>query len=51
MACQEKNYENEKTVIELVHLIYLEASSCSLMHRRPKLIVCILYGTSGASDL
>ena len=26
--------------------------SCwSTMHRRPKLTVCILYGTSGASDL
>ena len=27
----EKSDENEKTVIELVHLICLKASSCSLM--------------------
>ena len=31
MACQKKSDENEKTVIELVHLICLKASSCSLM--------------------
>ena len=28
MACQKKSDENEKTVIELVHLICLKASSC-----------------------
>ena len=34
MACQEKSDENKKTDIELVQLICLKASSCSLMRRR-----------------
>ena len=29
----------------------LHATANRYDHRRPKLIVCILYGTSGASDL